>query len=195
MLRPGEHADKAPEQQSETALRGLGRKLGDRWLVADDELQLRNQVDHKPPVRAQSFQSASRHAPVRLRSCREAAGSGAERLAPGSNKGMSRLYWSNLPEAKSPRGGTSALCSSLTTEDLPMPEYPQTSTSSAAPSRRPDRRRRARSRSRARARRAFRGSVAGRACLARPAGNRRCGAELPCSKAAPRSLSRPAAVW
>ena len=26
---------------------------------------------------------------------------------------MSRLYWSNLPDAKRPRGGTSALCSSL----------------------------------------------------------------------------------
>src|SRR5260370_29619849 len=40
---------------------------------------------------------------------------------------MSRLYWSNLPDANRPRGGTSALCSSFTTEDLPMPEYPDTS--------------------------------------------------------------------
>src|SRR6478736_1761183 len=47
--------------------------------------------------------------------------------------GMSRLYWSNLPDANSPRGGTSALCSSFTTEDLPMPEYPDTSTSSGVP--------------------------------------------------------------
>src|SRR6266851_4442853 len=47
--------------------------------------------------------------------------------------GMSRLYWSNLPDANRPRGGTSALCSSFTTEDLPIPEYPETSTSSAAP--------------------------------------------------------------
>src|SRR6516225_3202511 len=46
---------------------------------------------------------------------------------------MSRLYWSNLPEAKRPRGGTSTLCSSLTTEDLPMPEYPETSTNSGTP--------------------------------------------------------------
>ncbi|MNL65013.1 hypothetical protein D3C87_1892920 [compost metagenome] len=36
--------------------------------------------------------------------------------------GISRLYWSNLPEANNPRGGTSTRCSSLTTEDLPMPE-------------------------------------------------------------------------
>ena len=44
--------------------------------------------------------------------------------------GMSRLYWSNLPDAKRPRGGTSTLCNSCTTEDLPIPEYPDTSTSS-----------------------------------------------------------------
>ena len=31
---------------------------------------------------------------------------------------------------KSPRGGTIALCSSLTTEDFPAPEYPETNTSS-----------------------------------------------------------------
>src|SRR6476469_5792379 len=46
---------------------------------------------------------------------------------------MSRLCWSNLPDANSPRGGTSTLCSSLTTDDLPMPEYPETSTSSGVP--------------------------------------------------------------
>ena len=31
---------------------------------------------------------------------------------------MSRLYWSNLPDAKRPRGGTSGLWSSLTTDGL-----------------------------------------------------------------------------
>src|SRR5580698_155858 len=46
---------------------------------------------------------------------------------------MSRLYWSNLPDANRPRDGTSTLCSSLTTEDLPIPEYPDTSTSSKVP--------------------------------------------------------------
>ena len=46
---------------------------------------------------------------------------------------MSRLYWSNLPDAKRPRGGTSTLWSSLTTEDLPIPEYPETSTNSGLP--------------------------------------------------------------
>src|SRR5215472_9698414 len=46
---------------------------------------------------------------------------------------MSRLYWSNLPDAKRPRGGTRGLWSSLTTADLPIPEYPETSTNSGLP--------------------------------------------------------------
>src|ERR1700757_813865 len=46
---------------------------------------------------------------------------------------MLRLYWSNLPDANKPRSGTSALCNSLTTEDLPTPEYPETSTNSGLP--------------------------------------------------------------
>ena len=52
MLRPGEHAEKSPENQLKAALRVLGRELRDRRLVSDDELQLRNQVYDKPPVRA-----------------------------------------------------------------------------------------------------------------------------------------------
>jgi AraC family transcriptional regulator len=43
---------------------------------------------------------------------------------------MSRLYWSNLPAAKSPRGATRTLFSSLTIDDLPMPEYQETSANS-----------------------------------------------------------------
>jgi len=38
-----------------------------------------------------------------------------------------------LDGTKRPRGGTSTLCSSCTTEDLPMTEYPETSTSSGRP--------------------------------------------------------------
>src|SRR6266571_2595480 len=55
VLRPGEHSEKAPENQLKAALRVTGRQLRDRRLVADDELQLRNQVYDKPPVRAQRF--------------------------------------------------------------------------------------------------------------------------------------------
>src|ERR687897_252337 len=53
MHRPGEDGDKTPKHQLETPLRVLGRKLGDRWLLADDELQLGHEVDHEPTVRAQ----------------------------------------------------------------------------------------------------------------------------------------------
>jgi peptide chain release factor 3 len=49
-------------------------------------------------------------------------GTGRNFLATYDLLAMSRLYWSNLPDAKRPRGGTSTLCSSLTTEDLPITE-------------------------------------------------------------------------
>jgi hypothetical protein len=52
VLRSGEHGEKAPENQLKAALRVMGRQLRDRRLVTDDELQLRNQVHDKPPVRA-----------------------------------------------------------------------------------------------------------------------------------------------
>ena len=52
VLRPGEHGEKAPENQLKAALRVMGRQLRDRRLVTDDELQLRNQVYDKLPVRA-----------------------------------------------------------------------------------------------------------------------------------------------
>src|SRR5712664_89804 len=55
VLRPGEHGEKAPESQLKAALRVMGWQLRDRRLVTDDELQLRNQVYDKPPVRAQRF--------------------------------------------------------------------------------------------------------------------------------------------
>ncbi len=46
MLRPGEDADKPPKHQLETPLRVLGRKLRRRRLVADDELQFGDEIDH-----------------------------------------------------------------------------------------------------------------------------------------------------
>src|ERR1700720_4998003 len=56
MFRPGEHADKPPKHQLETSLRALWRKLRDGRLVTDDELQLRDQIDHEPAVWAQGLQ-------------------------------------------------------------------------------------------------------------------------------------------
>ncbi len=55
VLRPGEHGEKAPENQLKVALRVMWRQLRDRRLVTDDELQFRNQIYEKLPVRAQCF--------------------------------------------------------------------------------------------------------------------------------------------
>ena len=88
MLRPGEHADEPPKHQLETPLRVLRRKLRDRRLVSDDELQLGDEVDHEPAVRAQRLQQGvAPAAQLGCRSCRAAAGRGSERPAPASHTG------------------------------------------------------------------------------------------------------------
>src|ERR1700720_4073749 len=53
MFRAGEDADESPKHQLKTPLRVLGRKLRDRRLFSDDELQLGGDVGHEPSVRAQ----------------------------------------------------------------------------------------------------------------------------------------------
>ena len=53
MFGPREDAEKPPKHQLEAALCLLRRKLRDRWLLSDEELQLGDKVDHEPPVRAQ----------------------------------------------------------------------------------------------------------------------------------------------
>ena len=55
MLRPGERADEPPQCQLETPARVLRRELRSRWLGSDDELQLRNEVDDEPCVRAEGI--------------------------------------------------------------------------------------------------------------------------------------------
>ena len=51
VLRPREYADESAEHELEAALRVLWRKIRDRWLFPDDELQVRNEVDNEQPVR------------------------------------------------------------------------------------------------------------------------------------------------
>ena len=53
MVRSREHADEPPKHQLETSSRVLGSELRNRWLVSDDQLELRDEVDHEPPIRAQ----------------------------------------------------------------------------------------------------------------------------------------------
>ena len=51
VLGPCEYADESPEHQLETALRVLWRKLRNRCLFSDDELQVRDEVHNEQAVR------------------------------------------------------------------------------------------------------------------------------------------------
>src|ERR1700739_4854649 len=53
MFGPSEYAHKVPEHQLETRLRVPRRKIRDRWLLADDELQFWDQVRNERPVGTQ----------------------------------------------------------------------------------------------------------------------------------------------
>ena len=55
MLRTGEHAEETPEHQLEAILAILRRQIGHRRLLADDEGQLRDQIDHELAVRAEGL--------------------------------------------------------------------------------------------------------------------------------------------
>src|ERR1700726_1105414 len=62
MFGPREDAEKSPEHQLETALCLLRRKLLDRRLLSDEEVQFGDNVNHEPPVRVQGL--AQRVAPA-----------------------------------------------------------------------------------------------------------------------------------
>jgi hypothetical protein len=51
MLRPGKDTNETPKHQLEAPLRILRWKLDNRGLIADNELQLRDDVDHELAVR------------------------------------------------------------------------------------------------------------------------------------------------
>ena len=74
MLRSGEHAEEAPEHQLEAFLRILRRKVGNRRLLADDELQVPGQDHHELAVRTkrlpQGVAPALSSASLLLSSCR-----------------------------------------------------------------------------------------------------------------------------
>src|SRR5262245_26231075 len=55
MLRPCENADEPPKDQLKASLCFGRRKLGYWVLLADNVLQLRDEVDHQAPVRLQRF--------------------------------------------------------------------------------------------------------------------------------------------
>ena len=58
MVRAREHADEPPQHHLETASRVLWSELRNRRLVSDDELELRDKVDHERPIRAQRLRQS-----------------------------------------------------------------------------------------------------------------------------------------
>ena len=58
MLGPSEDAEEAPEHQLKPILAILGGKIGDRRRLADDEGELRDQIDHEPAIGTKRFEQA-----------------------------------------------------------------------------------------------------------------------------------------
>ena len=122
MLVASEHPEKAPEDHLEAVLRILRRQVRDRSLLSNHKLQLGNEVDDDLTIRSERLvEGVPPPAKLGLALAQERADKALKGLAQVAY-GMSRLYWSNLPEANRPRDGTRALCSSFATEDLPIPE-------------------------------------------------------------------------
>ena len=63
MFGPREHPEEPPEHQLEAVLPVLRREIGDRRLLADDEGELRDQIDHQPAIGAKRLQQAVAPAP------------------------------------------------------------------------------------------------------------------------------------
>lgn len=53
MFRLSKHAEEPPEHKLEPRLLVLWRKVRRRWLLTDDERQLRDEIDHELAVRPQ----------------------------------------------------------------------------------------------------------------------------------------------
>ena len=122
VLRPCEHAEETPEHQLEATVRVLRRELGNRRLLTDDESKLRDQVDHELPVRTKRLQQrTSPTAQLRIVLAEQLTDEALECLRQ-RRVGNVSLVLVELPAANRPRDGSSALCSSLTIDDLPMPE-------------------------------------------------------------------------
>jgi len=112
VFRSRENGDKTPEQHLEPILRVLRREVRDWRLRSEHELQFGHKIHDELSARAERLaQRVTPPAKLLLTLPEERAHEALECLGSVAY-GMSRLYWSNLPEAKSPRGVTSTLCSS-----------------------------------------------------------------------------------
>src|SRR3979411_2344916 len=84
MLLARKHSDEAPEHHLEAVLRVLRRQLRDRWLFADHEFELWNEVDDELTIRPQRLaQGVPPSAKLGLALAQERADQALERLAQG----------------------------------------------------------------------------------------------------------------
>ena len=122
MFRAGEYAEKATKHELEPPLRLLRLKHRNRRLFADDKPQFGDEIGNQPAVRAQCLVKGL--APTRQLGV-ALAKKGAHQALKSLHQrriGNVALVLVELACGEQPAGGTRALCSSLTTEDLPMPE-------------------------------------------------------------------------
>ena len=119
MLGACEHTDQPAKGHLKAGLRVRRRDVWNRRLLADHELQLGNQVEEQRGVRAERV--------TQLLPPLGELGFGLARAADGSGFGRPGPAWRTehrasadrtCPTANKPRGGTSALCSSPTTDGL-----------------------------------------------------------------------------
>jgi len=97
---------------------GAGR---DRWLFPNHELQLGNEVDDELAIGLSASFGTRAIAKLDLAPAQERADKALDRLAQGGVR-MSRFVLIELARGEQAARRTSALCSSLTTRNLPMPE-------------------------------------------------------------------------
>ncbi len=118
-----EGAEKPPYYRLETAVCIQRREFLYRLLLSYDEFDLRNEVHNKLGVLPQRFlQDFSPAAQLIVAASRGSAPQDFTGIALSVAYGMSRLYWSNLPDANKLRCATSIFCNSFTTDDFPTPE-------------------------------------------------------------------------
>ena len=115
----GERPEEAPEHKLEAVLRLSWRQVGNGRLFSDDELYLGDEIDDQLAVRTYGLrQGTPPLVQLRFALDEDLTDQCLEGFCQGGRACTGRI----LPAAKGPRGGTSTLCSSFNTQDLPTPE-------------------------------------------------------------------------
>ena len=94
-------------------------------MFADDQLEFGYELDHKASVGAERLaQGPAPTFQLKLALTQKAADEPLESLSDRRVRNIA-LMLVELARGEKTAGRTSALCNSLTTEDLPIPEYPR----------------------------------------------------------------------